>query len=120
MATPDLPESLRAQLARQADQSPVETVREFMLGHVADAQSLQEVRGRLRRIAQHSTRLHRRVLRALESVTAAPLPEGTLARLVGWDGNWVLDDQSDAGAAEFLRELAQLLRGILEEPDQAR
>jgi len=44
-------------------------------------------------------------------------PPGTLARLVGWDGNWVLDDPSDAGAAQFLRELAQLLRAVLDEAE---
>jgi hypothetical protein len=51
----------------------------------------------------------------IESVLADPPSDGTLARLVGWDGNWVLDDPSDAGAALFLRELASLLRAVLDQ-----
>jgi hypothetical protein len=114
MAVPDLPESMRAHLAERDAQPPLGTVREFLLGHVADAESLDEVRARLRRIAQHSTRMHRRVLGAIESVLAASWPPDALARLVGWDGNWVLDDPSDAGAARFLRDLAQLLREVID------
>jgi hypothetical protein len=114
MAKPDLPEAIRMHLAEQQSQPPLETVREFLLGHVADAESLDEVRARLQRIAQHSTHLHRRVLGALEVLLADSGPPGTLARLVGWDGNWVLDDPSDAGAAQFLRDLAQLLRAVID------
>jgi hypothetical protein len=114
MATPDLPESMRAHLARQEAQPPLETVREFLLGHVADAESLDEVRERLRRIARQSTRMHRRVLAALKSVLATSWPPDTLARLVGWDGNWVLDDPSDAGAAQFLNDLARMLYEVID------
>ncbi|WP_239162823.1 hypothetical protein [Paractinoplanes rishiriensis] len=112
MAMSDLPESMRVHLARQEARPPIEKVREFLLGYVADAESLAEVEGRLRQIALTSTSLHRRVLDAIEAVLAASWPDGTLARLVGWDGNWVLDDPSDAGAAEFLRRLAGMLRAI--------
>ena len=44
-----------------------------------------------------------------------PGADGELARLVGWEGNWVLDDPSDAGAARFLRELAVMLREVIGE-----
>jgi len=117
MATADLPEWMRTQLAREAAQPPLETVRDFLMGHVADAESLDEVRARLRRIALHSTHLHRRVLDALEAVTSGSWPPNTMARLVGWDANWVLDDPSDAGAADFLRELAGMLRGVIDEAE---
>ncbi|MCY1141867.1 hypothetical protein OWR29_28050 [Actinoplanes sp. Pm04-4] len=115
MATPDLPESMRAHLAAQEAQPPLETAREFLAGHLSDADSLAAVRARLQRIAQHNTRLHRRVLGALEAVLATSYPPDTLARLVGWDANWVLDDPTDAGAAQFLRDLAQLLRDVINE-----
>jgi hypothetical protein len=69
-----------AHLARQEALPPLETVREFLLGHVADAESLDEVRARLRRIAQHSTRMHRRVLAGLEAVLAISWPSETLVR----------------------------------------
>jgi len=112
-----LPESIRVRLARQEERPPLETVREFLLGYVADAENLDESGSRLRRIAQTSTRMHSRVLAAIESVLATSEPDGTLARLVGWDGNWVLDDPSDAGAAEFLRGLADMLRSVLDEAE---
>jgi hypothetical protein len=35
--------------------------------------------------------------------------------MVAREGNWVLDDPSDAAAATFLGDLAQMLREILEE-----
>lgn len=117
MAMPDLPEWMRTQLAKEAAQPPLETAREFLLGHLADAESLDEVRARLKRIAQHSTRMHRHVLGALEAVIAQPWPPNTMARLVGWDGNWVLDDPSDAGATDFLRELAHMLREVINEAE---
>jgi hypothetical protein len=117
VATPDLPESIRAHLVSQEALPPIETVREFLLGHVADAESLVEVRARLQRIAQHSTRMHRRVLDALELVSASSWPTGTMGRLVGWDGNWVLDDPSDAGAARFLSDLARILREVIDEAE---
>ncbi|MBM2621821.1 hypothetical protein JIG36_40585 [Actinoplanes sp. LDG1-06] len=96
----------------------METVREFLLGYLADGGSLNEVRSQLRGIARHSTRLHRRTLSALESVLATSWPPETLARLVGWDANWVLDDPSDAGAAEFLRGVAHMLRDVISDADQ--
>ncbi|MEV6489291.1 hypothetical protein AB0M20_11780 [Actinoplanes sp. NPDC051633] len=117
MATPDLPERLRAHIAKLEGRPPLETVEEFMFGHVADADSLDEIRTRLEQIARRSTSMHRRTLRALEAVITTELPPNTLARLVVWDGNWSLDDPSDAGAADFLRGLAQMLREVIEQAD---
>nr|BFE76343.1 hypothetical protein GCM10020092_096440 [Actinoplanes digitatis] len=45
-------------------------------------------------------------------------PPGTLARLVGWEANWVLDDPSDAGAARFLTDLAEMLREVIGEVER--
>jgi hypothetical protein len=115
METSDLPEPLRARMAEMDAAPPLEIVRDFLRGNVADAQNLDEIRADLRQVAQVTTRGIQRDLTALEAVLADPPPDGTLARLVGWDANWVLDDPSEAGAARFLRELVALLSGVLEE-----
>jgi hypothetical protein len=119
METSDLPEPLRARMAELDAMSPLETVRDFLRGNLADAESLNEVRADLDQVAQVTTRGIRRDLAALDAVLAEPpTSPGVLARLVGWDGNWVLADPSDAGAAQFLRELAQLLREVIDRADR--
>lgn len=95
----------------------METVRDFLRGHVTDTDGLDEVRADLRQVAQIDTASLRQDLAAIESVLADPPSDGTLARLVGWDANWVLDDPTDAGAAVFLAELAQLLRAVIAETE---
>jgi hypothetical protein len=117
MAVSDLPDPIRSRVAEQAAQPPLEIVREFLYANVADAANFDEVGSHLLRLARTTTRMHRRVLAAIESVLATPWSPGTLARLVGWDGNWVLDDPSDAGAAEFLRSLGDLLRSAIEQTE---
>lgn len=103
-------------MAELEARSPLETVRGFLGGYVADAESFDEIRTDLQQLAQVNTRSIRRNLAAFEAFLAEPpSAPGTLARLVGWEGNWVLDDPSDAGAAQFLRELAQLLRSVLDD-----
>ena len=112
----DLPEPLRARMAELDARPALETVRDFLGANVADAESFDEIRADQRQLARVSTRAIRRDLAALEAVLAAPPSSpGALARLVGWDGNWVLDDPSDAGALQFLGELAQLLREVLDD-----
>ncbi len=114
----DLPEALRARLAELDATPPLETVRDFLGGNVADAENLDEIRADQQRLARVATRGIRRDLAALEALLAdPPATPGTLARLVGWEGNWVLADPTDAGAARFLRELAQLLREVLDEAE---
>ncbi|XVU28024.1 hypothetical protein ACQPZJ_13535 [Actinoplanes sp. CA-054009] len=103
----ELPEPLRG---------AIEVVRGFLGFKVADAESLDEIRADLRQTAGVSTRKLRRELAAFEAVLADPPAEvGALARMVAWEGNWVLDDPSDAGAARFLGELAQMVRDVLGE-----
>ena len=113
MEISDLPEPLRARIAAEAAQPPLETVREFLFSTVADADSLDEVRSDLRRLARVTTRRHRLDLAAFERVLATSWPPGTLMELVVSDGNWPLDDPSDAEAAAFLRKLADMLREVI-------
>lgn len=52
---------------------------------------------------------------ALEDLLATPQPPDTLSALVAYEANWMLDDDSDAGAAAWLAELVGRLRGWLGE-----
>jgi len=112
-----LPESMRARIEARNALSPLDRVREFLGSHVLDADGLDEVRADLVRTAHFNTLRHHGDLAALEAVIAEPHPPGTLARLVGWEANWVLDDPSDAGAAQFLRDLARMLRDVIDEAE---
>jgi hypothetical protein len=101
---------MREQNAKPA----IDIVRDFLGFKVADAENLDEIRADLRQTSQVSTRKLQRELAAFETVLAdPPAAPGALARMVAWEGNWVLDDPSDAGAARFLGELAQMLRDAL-------
>jgi hypothetical protein len=110
-------------MAEQNAAPAIDVVRDFLGYKVADAESLDEIRADLRQTAQVSTRKLRRELAAFEAVLADPPPTpGALARMVAWEGNWVLDDPSDAAAVRFLDDLAQMLREVLDEagdPPQA-
>jgi hypothetical protein len=109
----ELADRLRSHVASQDAKPPMETLETFLATEFGDADSFDEVRAGLDQVAQVSVLSHRRVLRALDSVIADPPMDGTLAHLVGWEGNWVLDDPSDAGALQFLREVAEMLREII-------
>ncbi|GID95938.1 hypothetical protein ACFQFC_18915 [Amorphoplanes digitatis] len=113
-----LPESMRARIEARNALSSLDRVREFLGSHVQDADGLDEVRADLRRTAHFGTVRHHGDLAALEAVVAEQHPPGTLARLVGWEANWVLDDPSDAGAARFLTDLAEMLREVIGEVER--
>jgi hypothetical protein len=115
-----LPESLRARIAEQLARPPLEVVRECVRAYFGDADGIDEVRAHLQRLANSNTWSHRQDLRAIEAVLADPPADGVLAHLVGWDGNWVLDDPSDAGAIQFLNELADMLREVIAEVESQR
>src|SRR5512138_3453926 len=111
--------SLREQFLRRiremAAEPPLNTVRGFLGAQFSDADGFDEARRSLEVLAQTNIRSHQQDLWALEQVIAHPPVEpGALARLVAWDANWVLDDESDAGALQFLREVAQMLREVIE------
>jgi hypothetical protein len=103
-------------MREQNAEPAIDVVRDFLGFKVADAEDLNEIRADLRQSALLSTRKLRRELAAFDAVLAdPPTAPGALARMVAWEGNWVLDDPSDAGAARFLAELAQMLRDVLDE-----
>ena len=121
MDTSRLPEPLRARMAERDALPALEKVGSLLRGHVADTDGLEEVREELTMTARSSTRYLRQQLGAIETVLTEDLPAGTLLRLVEGDGLWPLDDDpTDAGAAHFLRELADLLSGIIQAADQGR
>ncbi|GAB2592597.1 hypothetical protein Aab01nite_37390 [Paractinoplanes abujensis] len=92
----------------------LQKVRDLLQSYVMDSGGMQGVRAEFRHSAQITTRFLRQDLEALESVLAADLPPGTLVRLVEDDANWGLDDPTDAGAAALLREIADVLRSVVD------
>lgn len=118
MDTSGLPESLRARIAERTALPAIEKVRAVLHGYVSDADSLDEVRADLQATAKENPFFLRQYLAALETILTEPQPAGTLLRLVEWDGNWGIDhNQTDAGAADFLRGLADMLRTVIEQAD---
>ena len=111
-----MPESLRAHIAEKESRPPLEKVRSLLRSHVADTDGWGEIHDELEMTAQHSTRPLREGLDAIDAVLAEELPPNTLLRMVAGDAGWPLDnDPTDAGAAVFLRELAGMIRAVLDE-----
>ncbi len=115
MEASDLPESLRRRIAEVDAQPALETVRSFLGGFVSDAESLDELRASLLRVAATSTRAHRRYLGAIDVVLAQPHAPRAMLELVEGYGNWPLDDPTDAAATDFLRQLTGILRSVIDE-----
>ena len=114
-----VPEHLRARV-NQPPPPALEQVRSFLRGYLSDAEGLDEVRADLMRDAQAGINAVRGDLRALEALIADPPGEDELMRLVGWDANWVLDEPSGPNALAWLRDLAQLVRNVLDDAEAAR
>jgi hypothetical protein len=109
-------ESLRARSAEKEARPPLEKVRSLLHGHVADGRGWSGVRDELEMTSQHSTRSLRQGVDAIEATLVEKLPPGTLLRLVAGEAGWPLDDDpTDAGAADFLQDLADLIRSVLDE-----
>ena len=103
-------------MAELEARSSLQKVRDLLHAHVSDADGLDEGRADFALTARATTDNLRQELDALESIVTEDLPPGTLLRLVEGDGNWGLDhDPTDAGAAAFLRQLAGILRSVLDE-----
>ncbi|MFG1996109.1 hypothetical protein ACGFJ7_39650 [Actinoplanes sp. NPDC048988] len=113
-----LPEPLRARMAELEARSSLEKVRSLLLGHVADADSLDEVRSLLKMTAAHTTTYLRQDLDAIDEILTEPLPPNTLLHLVAGEAGWPLDDNpTDAGASRFLRDLANMIREVIDEAE---
>ena len=95
----------------------LEEIRAFVHNYWGDADGLEQVRRELTRTGQYNPRPLRESLAALDVVLNGHYPEGTLSQLVKWDGNRVLADPSDRGAAEWLTQLAALVRAVLDSVD---
>jgi hypothetical protein len=103
-------------MAEKEARPPLEKVRSLLNGHVADTDGWAEIRDELRMTARHSTRPLQQGAEAIDAVLTDDLPHGTLLCLVAGDAGWPLDDDpTDDGAAAFLRELAALIRSVLDE-----
>jgi hypothetical protein len=119
MESSGLPEPLRTRMAQLDAMPALETARNFLSGVVSDAESLEEVRADLVRLARSNTRSHHRYLGALEAVLSEEQPPGTLLQLVEGYGNWSLDhDPTDRGAAAFLGDLVRMLRSVIDEAER--
>ncbi|MFC7426506.1 hypothetical protein [Nocardia tengchongensis] len=113
----EIPEALRAR-ANQPPPPAIDQVREFLGSYVADSVGLDEVREHLVRLAQINRRTVERKAEAIEALLATPQSQGTLSWMVAVDGNWVLDDEtSDAAAEAWLRDISELIRGVVVETD---
>jgi len=98
--------------------SSLQRVRDLLRSYVLGADGLEDVRAEFADSARTSTRFLRQDLAAVETVLAADLSPGTLLRLVEDDANWGLDhDPTDARAAVFLREVADVLRSVIGDID---
>lgn len=110
----DVPDALRAKV-NQPPRVPLEQVRSFLGSYVADAESFDELRADLQRMAEINIKTVQSKLQAVEMLLADPPLEGELARLVGWDANWVLDDLSEVSAIAWLQSIADIIREVLRE-----
>jgi hypothetical protein len=112
MANEDVRAKLKAFAARPAA-PPAEALAKFLRTYFSDAEDLGKVRRDLARMIALNPRSVQQGLEAIEGVLAEPPPPGMLAMAVAHEGNWVLDDPSDAGATVWLREIAAMVRGLL-------
>ena len=103
---------LRARL-HAPTRPPLEVAREFLQSYCDDYDSIDEVREDVAQDVAYNPLPLRAALRAIEAVIADPPRDGTLSYMVAVDANNRLDDPSDAGALEYLREIAGLLRDVL-------
>lgn len=109
----EVPDKLRAR-ANQPAPPPLDQVRDFLRGYVADADGFDDLRTEMVRMTEVNRATVGRYAEAIEALLADPPPPGTLAPLVAMDGNWVLDDDtSDTAAASWLAEVAAMIRGVL-------
>jgi hypothetical protein len=104
---------LRAR-ANEPEPPPLEVTRAFLWSYCNDSDSIDEVRAEAAREAAYNPHRLEAALRAIEAVIADPPGDDIVAYMVAFDANRSLDDPSDAGALEYLRKIAGVLREVLE------
>jgi hypothetical protein len=99
----------------QADQKPpLEAARKFLRSYCYDLDSFDEVRSEMDQMVKLNPRTILAGLAGLESLLAHPPAEkGVLSQLVAIDANWPLNDPSDEGAMEWMRQMVALTRDTL-------
>jgi len=109
-------EKIEARLREQTQAPsppPMEVTRNFLRSYCSDADSLEEVRAEATSAVAFNPRPVQAALRAVESVIAYPPGDGSVAQMIAVDANRRLADLSDAGALEYLRRIADVLRDVL-------
>ncbi len=95
--------------------TPLEVTIDFLQGFCCDAGTLDEVRDDVANLASHHPQTIQRYLSGIERLLADPPTDNTLADIVAWDANWILENPSNEGAKQWLQEMIQLLREVLKE-----
>jgi hypothetical protein len=109
-------EEIRARLRAMSNAPtppPLEATRAFLESFCNDSDTIDEVRDEVARAAAYNPRPIQAALHAIEAVIADPPRDGTLSYMVAVDANRSLDDPSDTGALEYLRQIAGILRDLL-------
>ena len=89
---------------------PLEAAQKFFRSYFSDESWEEAKKGLTSQTADNP----RTGLAGVEGLLAnPPAKQGILFDLVAWDANWVLEDPSDEGATVWLREVAEMVRGVL-------
>lgn len=111
MMDDDLHKRLKERLA--APRPPaLERARSFLLYHVHDSDP-ELLERDLRGLMKVNASPIIDAVDAIEEVIAVPQPSGTISGIVAYEGNQMLDDDTDEAAALWLKELALQLRRLL-------
>lgn len=105
-------DNLKKKLAEQLARKPaaMDTLQEFLQYRVYGAEPEDVQRGVIAMLSINPYYITQ-VIEAIDQLTSADLPTGTLSQLVMIDGNQMLMDESDDGARIWLRDLATQMRG---------
>jgi hypothetical protein len=95
------------------DPPPLDTLKSILRFKLASMGSLEELRDDLLAQVEVNDRPVYRELRALQHVLAMAAAPEPLAPLVAWDGNWVLDDESEDGARTFLHSVLAIYASVV-------
>jgi hypothetical protein len=99
---------------------PLDATAKFLRIYCADAADMEEIRQHLTRMAAINQRTILQGISGIEALIDSPPSEnGTLADLVSWEANWVLEQPDDEGAKDWLRTILQLAQDVLKSQQSA-